>query len=50
MDFRSSDAADVLTSETGGYILLTAQPPSCFRSVALALDADSVSHWCSGSD
>lgn len=49
VDFRSSDAADVLTSETGGYILLTAQPPGCFRAVALALDADSVSHWCSGS-
>lgn len=35
-------------SELDGYVVLVAKPSGCFRHVALCLDADCLSDWCSG--
>ena len=37
----------IFCAEQDGYLVLTAQPAGCFRSLSLAFGFDPVTHWCS---
>ena len=43
------NAPPISTLEHRGYVVLRACPEGCFRSIGFVLDADCVTHWCSGS-
>ena len=44
---REEDCShDICVSEAAGFVFLTARPSGCFRHVAIGLDADCATDWC----
>lgn len=44
---EADQTPDVTVSEIDGFVFLIARPFGCFRHVAIGLDADCITEWCS---